>query len=82
VGAGNAIRGRRRGIVILWGSLSGRRAASWERKTANKTEDVSKRIHVARGPMQGDRRLTNEDPIKIGALFAMRYRRVVPPVLM
>ena len=32
--------------------------------------------------MQGDRRLTNEeDPIKIGALFAMRYSWVVAAVL-
>gem|GEM_PF-2103648 len=38
---------------------------------------------MARGRVRGDRRLTNEeDPIKIGALFAMRYRRVVPAVLM
>jgi len=37
---------------------------------------------MARGPL-GDTRLINEeDPIKIGALFAMRYSWAVAAVLM
>jgi hypothetical protein len=37
---------------------------------------------MARGRVRGDRRLTNEeDPIKIGASFAIRYSWVVAAVL-